>query len=122
VFLGHINKICILLKNNNLHVYHRALLKISGQWFSSLSFKDFHSPTGLFNAAFSSHNALFSGTSLPKRRKACSDLGAPSICCPFFNLFRSTNQQNVCSKFRKFKHLYSFICLAVWGIIPIFAQ
>lgn len=37
--------------------------------------------------------------SLPKRRKACSDLGAPSICCPFFNLFRSTNQQNVCSKF-----------------------
>ena len=37
--------------------------------------------------------------SLPKRRKACSDLGAPSICCPFFNLFRSTNQENVCSKF-----------------------
>jgi len=74
VFLGHINKIYILLKNNNLHVYHRALLKISGQWFSSLSFKDFHSPTGLFNAAFSSHNALFSGTSLPKRRIRCAKM------------------------------------------------
>jgi len=75
VFLGHINKIYILLKNNNLHVYLRALLKIFGQWFSSLSFKDFHSPTGLFNATFSSHNALFSGTSLPKRRIHCAKMG-----------------------------------------------